>query len=141
MQQSFQNRWKALLFVCVSLLVISLDNTVLNVALPSIANARYLDAISTAALRGIPAGMMDRLRAGLQSALVAASEADIAIAEQITTASSSAFVDGMTHALMICAIALAISAVMAAGLLPARVRQAQSDDRTERPLSLEGISE
>ncbi|MBN2303724.1 MAG: MFS transporter, partial [Anaerolineae bacterium] len=31
-----QNRWRGLLFICVSLLVISLDNTILNVALPSI---------------------------------------------------------------------------------------------------------
>ena len=30
------NRWLGLLFICVSLLVISLDNTILNVALPSI---------------------------------------------------------------------------------------------------------
>ncbi|MBN1563732.1 MAG: MFS transporter [Anaerolineae bacterium] len=30
------NRWMGLLFICVSLLVISLDNTILNVALPSI---------------------------------------------------------------------------------------------------------
>ena len=32
----YANRWKALLFIGISLLVISLDNTILNVALPSI---------------------------------------------------------------------------------------------------------
>ena len=32
----YANRWKALLFIGISLIVISLDNTVLNVALPSI---------------------------------------------------------------------------------------------------------
>lgn len=37
-RQMNQNRWKAFLFVGISLLVISLDNTILNVALPSIAN-------------------------------------------------------------------------------------------------------
>lgn len=31
-----QNRWRSLVFLCLSLLVISLDNTVVNVALPSI---------------------------------------------------------------------------------------------------------
>ncbi len=31
-----RNRWRGLFFICVSLIVISLDNTVLNVALPSI---------------------------------------------------------------------------------------------------------
>ena len=31
------NRWRSLVFLCISLLVISLDNTVVNVALPSIA--------------------------------------------------------------------------------------------------------
>jgi MFS family permease len=31
-----QNRWRGLVFLCISLLVISLDNTVVNVALPSI---------------------------------------------------------------------------------------------------------
>ena len=37
MEETYQNRWKALPFVCISLLVISLDNTVLNVALPPVA--------------------------------------------------------------------------------------------------------
>jgi EmrB/QacA subfamily drug resistance transporter len=32
------NRWRGLIFLCISLLVISLDNTVVNVALPSISN-------------------------------------------------------------------------------------------------------
>lgn len=32
----YENRWKALLFIGISLIVISLDNTVLNVAIPSI---------------------------------------------------------------------------------------------------------
>ena len=32
----FANRWKALLFIGISLMVISLDNTILNVAIPSI---------------------------------------------------------------------------------------------------------
>ncbi len=32
------NRWRSLVFLCISLLVISLDNTVVNVALPSISN-------------------------------------------------------------------------------------------------------
>src|SRR5512145_1235477 len=31
-----RNRWWGLVFICVSLLIISLDNTILNVALPSI---------------------------------------------------------------------------------------------------------
>src|SRR3990172_6750527 len=31
-----KNRWLGLLFICVSLLIISLDNTILNVALPAI---------------------------------------------------------------------------------------------------------
>ncbi len=34
--QAHKNRWLGLVFICVSLLVISLDNTVLNVALPAI---------------------------------------------------------------------------------------------------------
>lgn len=34
-----KNRWWSLLFVCISLIVISLDNTVLNVALPAISRA------------------------------------------------------------------------------------------------------
>ena len=38
----FRNRWWSLLFVCISLLVISIDNTILNVTLPSI--SRELDA-------------------------------------------------------------------------------------------------
>lgn len=33
-----QSRWLSLLFICVSLMVISLDNTILNVAIPSISN-------------------------------------------------------------------------------------------------------
>ncbi|MHC1687741.1 MAG: MFS transporter [Methanothrix sp.] len=33
-----RNRWKALIFLCASLLVLSLNNNILNVALPSIAN-------------------------------------------------------------------------------------------------------
>lgn len=35
-QKGPRNRWAGLFFICVSLIVISLDNTVLNVALPSI---------------------------------------------------------------------------------------------------------
>ena len=34
--QGHKNRWYGLVFICVSLLIISLDNTVLNVALPAI---------------------------------------------------------------------------------------------------------
>ncbi|NWF69977.1 MAG: MFS transporter [Chloroflexi bacterium] len=41
-QQGFARRWPGLLFIGISLLVISLDNTVLNVALPAI--ARTLNA-------------------------------------------------------------------------------------------------
>ena len=37
--KGFRNRWKALAFMGISLLVISLDNTVLNMALPSIAKS------------------------------------------------------------------------------------------------------
>lgn len=33
----YQNRWRGMIFICISLLVVSLDNTILNVALPSIA--------------------------------------------------------------------------------------------------------
>lgn len=36
--EGYKSRWLGLLFICVSLLVISLDNTILNVALPSISN-------------------------------------------------------------------------------------------------------
>jgi EmrB/QacA subfamily drug resistance transporter len=36
--QGHRNRWIGMLFICISLLVISLDNTVLNVALPSISD-------------------------------------------------------------------------------------------------------
>ena len=36
--QAHTNRWRSLLFICISLLVISLDNTIVNVALPSISN-------------------------------------------------------------------------------------------------------
>jgi EmrB/QacA subfamily drug resistance transporter len=32
----YATRWRALLFICISLVVVSLDNTILNVALPSI---------------------------------------------------------------------------------------------------------
>ncbi len=35
-QSTQSNRWLGLLFICISLMVISLDNTILNVALPSI---------------------------------------------------------------------------------------------------------
>ncbi len=38
----YKNRWLGLLFICISLLVISLDNTVLNTAIPSI--SRDLEA-------------------------------------------------------------------------------------------------
>lgn len=41
----YANRWKALLFIGISLLVISLDNTILNVAIPSI--SRDLGASSS----------------------------------------------------------------------------------------------
>jgi EmrB/QacA subfamily drug resistance transporter len=34
----YANRWVGLIFICVSLIVIALDNTILNVALPSISN-------------------------------------------------------------------------------------------------------
>ncbi|MFN8531302.1 MAG: MFS transporter [Anaerolineae bacterium] len=37
--QSEKNRWWSLFFICISLLVISLDNTILNTALPSISRA------------------------------------------------------------------------------------------------------
>lgn len=37
-QAAYNNRWRSLLFICTSLLVIALDNTILNVALPSISN-------------------------------------------------------------------------------------------------------
>lgn len=33
---AYAHRWRALLFICISLLVVALDNTILNVALPSI---------------------------------------------------------------------------------------------------------
>lgn len=36
MNTTQSNRWLSLLFICISLMVISLDNTILNVALPSI---------------------------------------------------------------------------------------------------------
>ncbi|MCI0711542.1 MAG: MFS transporter [Chloroflexi bacterium] len=41
----YKNRWIGLLFICVSLLVISIDNTILNVALPAI--SRDLGASSS----------------------------------------------------------------------------------------------
>jgi EmrB/QacA subfamily drug resistance transporter len=34
----YANRWVGLIFICISLIVIALDNTILNVALPSISN-------------------------------------------------------------------------------------------------------
>lgn len=33
---AYANRWRALFFICISLLVVALDNTILNVAIPSI---------------------------------------------------------------------------------------------------------
>ncbi|WP_217549731.1 MFS transporter [Streptomyces sp. GbtcB6] len=39
------NRWVALLVLCVSLLIVTLDNTILNVALPTL--VRELDASTT----------------------------------------------------------------------------------------------
>ncbi len=39
---AYKNRWLGLIFICISLLVVSLDNTVLNVAIPSI--SRVLSA-------------------------------------------------------------------------------------------------
>ena len=42
---TYINRWRAMVFIAVSLLVISLDNTILNVALPSI--SRDLNATSS----------------------------------------------------------------------------------------------
>jgi EmrB/QacA subfamily drug resistance transporter len=36
---AYKKRWLGFLFICISLLVVSLDNTILNVALPSIAGA------------------------------------------------------------------------------------------------------
>jgi hypothetical protein len=37
--KGYRQRWIALAFMAISLLVIALDNTVLNMALPSIANS------------------------------------------------------------------------------------------------------
>lgn len=34
----YEHRWRGLLFICISLIVIALDNTILNVAIPSISN-------------------------------------------------------------------------------------------------------
>jgi len=39
---TYANRWRAMIFIGISLLVVSLDNTILNVALPSI--SRVLNA-------------------------------------------------------------------------------------------------
>lgn len=36
---STKSRWRGLIFICISLIVISLDNTILNVAIPSISNS------------------------------------------------------------------------------------------------------
>jgi hypothetical protein len=49
MQES-RKRWWGLVFICVSLLVISLDNTVLNVALPSSRAAARVPANSSGSL-------------------------------------------------------------------------------------------
>lgn len=36
--KAYSQRWTALIFLCASLLVLSLNNNILNVALPSISN-------------------------------------------------------------------------------------------------------
>ncbi len=41
---AYKNRWRALLFICVSLLVVALDNTILNVAIPSISRTLQASA-------------------------------------------------------------------------------------------------
>ncbi len=41
----YATRWRALIFICISLMVVSLDNTILNVALPSI--SRTLSATAS----------------------------------------------------------------------------------------------
>lgn len=41
----YATRWRALIFICISLVVVSLDNTILNVALPSI--SRTLNATAS----------------------------------------------------------------------------------------------
>lgn len=103
--------------------------------LGTLANARYLDVVGAIAPDGISASLAEQLCAGLQSAHVAAGEADIAIAEQITSVANRAFVAGMTHALLVCAIALAIAAVIAAVLLPVSLRQTRSGDGHKIPAS------
>ena len=90
--------------------------------LGTIANVRYLAVIGSAAL-DIPVGLADALREGLQSAHSAAGGASAAVAARLTAIADNAFVAGMTHALLVCAIALLVAAVVAAVLLPGGVRR------------------
>lgn len=41
---AYKNRWRGLVFICISLLVVSLDNTILNVAIPSISRTLQASA-------------------------------------------------------------------------------------------------
>lgn len=109
--------------------------------LGALANIRYLEVIETVALPGIPAGLLDRLREGLQSAHVAAGEVNSAIAAQLMEAADSAFVAGMTHAVLICAIALLCAAVVAALKLPDRLYQEAGTRKATLPDRVKGHRE
>lgn len=95
----YSQRWLGLLFICISLIVISLDNTILNVAIPSI--SRTLNATASelqwivdayvlvfAALLLTMGGLGDRLgrKKALQAGLVLFGIGSLAAALSTTTA-------------------------------------------------------
>lgn len=92
--------------------------------LGSILNATYLERINAVNWPAqLPPQAMEAIRSSIQGAHIVAQKVPVPqLAQMITDQSNEAFTAGSAHALVVAAIILAVTAVIALIILPSRVR-------------------
>jgi MFS family permease len=111
-------RWLALAVLCVSLLMVSLDNTVLNVALPTLVR----DLTSVLASYHIPHAVLQRILGSLGGALGVAGRVGGVLGAALAQLARSAFISGMDLGLATAACVAAAGCVIALIAVPSRAR-------------------
>ena len=125
-------RWAILGVLCTSLLIVSLDSTVLNVALPVL--ARDLPASSSQLQWIVDAyaiRVMDVITGSLGGALGVAARVGGTLGEELASAGRAAFLSGMDLALTVGAVVAGVAALGVLALLPPRAER--SAPKAESP--------
>ncbi|MFC1944956.1 MFS transporter [Chloroflexota bacterium] len=103
-----------------------LGSTLGIAVLGAILNAIYLDKIENLrVVASLPEGAYEAIRNSIQSAHIVAGQFSEDISQQIIKGSSDAFTSGMTEAMFIAAIAMAVGSLVSLFILPTRIRPSQ----------------